>query len=80
MFQERKTKDDHFQRKGSFAVNVYRIYCMIEICTFKSVTLQIQDITKSPRAVSVDAYIMKNAEISFGDATGLKADSVSSDT
>lgn len=80
MLQERKTKDDHFQRKCSFAVNVYRIYCMIKMWTFKSVALQIQDITVSPRTVFVDAYIMRNAEISFGDATGLKADSVLSDT
>lgn len=53
---------------------------MIKMWTFKSVALQIQDITVSPRTVFVDAYIMRNAEISFGDATGLKADSVLSDT
>lgn len=53
---------------------------MVKMYTFKSVTLQIQDVIMSPRTVPVDTYIMRNAEISFGDATVLKADSVSSVT
>lgn len=57
----------------------YRIYYMIKMYTFKSVTLQIQNIIMSP-GTSVDTYITRNAEISFGDATVLDADSVSSVT
>jgi hypothetical protein len=34
----------------------------------------------SPRTVSVDTYITRNAKISFGDTIVLKTDSVSSVT